>query len=433
MLDRDLEEAEDQFQMSLRSHLQNMDKLVDLQDGRLLGLEREFEFELGGLEREFEKERAGIVEQHGREVGELNNIMAAIDAEEKERENEMRTEHEQTREEIRNRNLEEINVLRITLDTQIEDLEQHFETAHWNYLHNTDDRTTKFKKLTRSDQELSKEIEQKIRKIDRLQSSLQLWRMKISQNVKECAQRNSSLLEEKNGIQAHFQHLKSRMNSFRSTQKRRLNELTKNANGGKDLLKEKCELAERILKLAELGRKMETEQEKVTPFYVSTVDGEIDEGKEGEEGGEEGQEEGKEMEKARMSQQRQEEKDDDDDEEVTPMHTSSWGDDGKKVKNWNSLDNFWKKYNKVLLDALAIEKEEERLKKENGDLQEILKQYFDGISVSDEMLKKANPLFVVNGRVNLNKPLPVRKADSKHLTVVEGNAVVAQRSVGARR
>lgn len=31
-------------------------------------------------------------------------------------------------------NLEEINVLRITLDTQIEDLEQHFETAHINYL-----------------------------------------------------------------------------------------------------------------------------------------------------------------------------------------------------------------------------------------------------------------------------------------------------------
>ena len=31
MLDRDVEEAEDQFQMALRSHLMNMDKLVDLQ------------------------------------------------------------------------------------------------------------------------------------------------------------------------------------------------------------------------------------------------------------------------------------------------------------------------------------------------------------------------------------------------------------------
>ena len=31
MLDRDLEEAEEQFQMALRSHLQNVDRLIDLQ------------------------------------------------------------------------------------------------------------------------------------------------------------------------------------------------------------------------------------------------------------------------------------------------------------------------------------------------------------------------------------------------------------------
>jgi hypothetical protein len=61
---------------------------------------------------------------------------------EEERDAEARQEHEQLREEIRNKNLEEINVLRITLDTQIEELEQHFETAHINYLQNTDQRTT---------------------------------------------------------------------------------------------------------------------------------------------------------------------------------------------------------------------------------------------------------------------------------------------------
>ena len=39
MLDRDLEEAEEQYQMALRSHLQNVDILIDLQDSRLLALE----------------------------------------------------------------------------------------------------------------------------------------------------------------------------------------------------------------------------------------------------------------------------------------------------------------------------------------------------------------------------------------------------------
>lgn len=44
---------------------------------------------------------------------------------------------------------------------------------------NTDQRTTDFKYLTSKDQELSRDIEIKIRKIERLQSSLQHWRTKV--------------------------------------------------------------------------------------------------------------------------------------------------------------------------------------------------------------------------------------------------------------
>ena len=67
-----------------------------------------------------------------------------------------------------------------------------------------------------------------------------------------------------------------------------------------------------------------------------------------------------------------------------------------------------------------------QLKKENADLQEILKQYFDGISVNDGVLSKDNCLFVTNFKVNLNKPMPVRREDAGRMTFVEGNAVVKQ-------
>ena len=106
--------------------------------------------------------------------------MAAVEADERERETEARHEHEQIREEIRNRNTEEINVLRITLESQIEELERHFESAHLNYLQNTDQRTQDFKYLTTQDQTLSKDIEIKLLKIERLKQSLAHWRSKIS-------------------------------------------------------------------------------------------------------------------------------------------------------------------------------------------------------------------------------------------------------------
>jgi len=162
MLDRDLEESEEQFQMALRSHLEQIDRLIDFHDSRLLSLEQEFEKELAALEGEFKAEKDLLTHQHSEEVRELSCVVSTIDAYEAEREGEARTEHEQLREEIRNKSLDAINVLRITLDSQIEDLEQQFETAHLNYLQNTDTRTTDFKNLTSKDQELSKDIEIKV-------------------------------------------------------------------------------------------------------------------------------------------------------------------------------------------------------------------------------------------------------------------------------
>ncbi|KAH8059760.1 hypothetical protein JL721_9178 [Aureococcus anophagefferens] len=388
MLDRDLEEAEDQFQMALRSHLQNMDQLIDLQDSRLLTSEQEFEQELHTLEAEFQAEKEAIVKQHALETQELNDIMSAVESEEQEREAEAKQEHEQLREEIRNKNLEEINMLRIGLDSQIEDLEQHFETAHLNYLQTTDQRTHDFKYYTKKDQELSKEIEIKIRKIERLQAS---------------ARRNALLLEEKNKIQGHFQQLKARMNRFRTSQGKRLTELTQNAHACKKKISGRIGLAERILVLSELARKMETEQEKVIPFQANPNNTEAD--------------------VAMAAAQTQSQKDDwaesgapggDGDDEKRPLEadeaaaalqTSSWTADGKPVQEWCHLDNFLRKYNKVLLDKLAIGGAK-RLEAENGDLQTILKRYFDGVSVNDAVMRSANPLFVVNGKLNISQPSP---------------------------
>lgn len=152
---------------------------------------------------------------------------------------------EQLREEIRNRNLEEINMLRISLDAQIEELEQHFETAHLNYLQQTAQRTHDFKELTQNDQRLSRDIELKKKKIDGLQvlpppplhcmshlsllscpchvmpchvlsqTSIQQWRAKIRQLNRETEERNRLLLDEKHSIQKHYQQLKQRIQAYR--------------------------------------------------------------------------------------------------------------------------------------------------------------------------------------------------------------------------
>ena len=145
-------------------------------------------------------------------------------------------------------------MLRITLEGIIDGLETSFEQAHMNYLQATDKRTQEFKFLSRKDQELGREIRQKVRKIERLVNSQNHWLIKISQNEKECKERNRALAEEKNTISSHFKELKARMNKFRNAQRRRLTALTKSARACKKKLGNHIELATKILALSELAR-----------------------------------------------------------------------------------------------------------------------------------------------------------------------------------
>lgn len=67
MLDRDLDEAEEQYQMALRNHLIHVDELIELQNSRLRGLQEEFERDLKIIKDEFDREKQEIENSHNME------------------------------------------------------------------------------------------------------------------------------------------------------------------------------------------------------------------------------------------------------------------------------------------------------------------------------------------------------------------------------
>ena len=76
-----------------------------------------------------------------------------------------------------------------------------------------------------------------------------------------------------------------------------------------------------------------------------------------------------------------------------------------------------------------MENDRARLQAENAELQSVLTQYLNGISVTEDVMKAPNPLLVVNGRISLNAP-PVRHAAPS--TVIEASHVVSVAGRGAR-
>lgn len=59
------------------------------------------------------------------------------------------------------------------------------------------------------------------------------------------------------------------MTNSREKEEKRLGDLTMNSKSCMDTLRDYQKLGEKILKTAELCRKLETEKEKVLPFYQS--------------------------------------------------------------------------------------------------------------------------------------------------------------------
>lgn len=69
-------------------------------------------------------------------------------------------------------------------------------------------------------------------------------------------------------------------------------------------------------------------------------------------------------------------------EEMTkPYETTVTTQDYMAVGEWNYLDQFYKRYNKVLLDKMALDNEKAKLLKENQDLRIILQVFFCSIYI----------------------------------------------------
>ena len=73
--------------MALRSHLSNIDSIIQLHDNRIYALERNFQQEVKTTQEEFERVEKGIlIEKFNKEKKDLKAIIEAIDQEETARE-----------------------------------------------------------------------------------------------------------------------------------------------------------------------------------------------------------------------------------------------------------------------------------------------------------------------------------------------------------
>lgn len=341
---------------------------------------------------------------HNRLRKDMGDLIGAMEREFGDAEADLKQEFESQREEIKNKNSEEYNVLKIQLEGIIEELERHFEQAHKAYQDSTESRTAAFKQLTKNDAMAARVIEKRMKKLVKMQEALAHWRNKIGSNMRTWEERNRALRNEKEVMHKHYAHLKATMDAFRAQQNERLKQMAIATTATRSALRKKLETAQSILKLAEVARKYESEQEKVLPFFTpgQAVDEEEAAAMEQEVAAAMA-EDAKAVAAAAAAEADQAGPSTSAAAADKPNFSSQGVDDqGRPVEEWDYLNRFFRKFNKVVLDKAAIDKEKARLQRENDDLRAILKQYLDGISVNDDVLNNpVNSLMVVNQRLQI--------------------------------
>ncbi|XP_036314351.1 dynein regulatory complex subunit 2 [Pipistrellus kuhlii] len=394
-LAKDLSEAEEQYAHALRSHLHNIDHLLALQRCRLNLLEENYNMELETLTKEFETERKTIIDQHEKEIHYLQDVFMAMEQNYIDSEYESKLEFQSMWDDLKNKNIEEKHFLRLQLESVVEDLWRRFQDALKNYTDATEDRKIAFEALKLKDEKSSKDIETQMRRIQRLQDSILILKGKIMVHSRESEEQNQYIRDDKELVLIQLRKLKAQRTHIWEIAQENLVKLTLESNTALKALTAIVDKGEKVLRLAEICRKLETEEEKVLPFYSSTLTPE-------------------ELEEI---------------EEITPEELTE--ELAKVIADYIGMDNFWKRYNKVKLEQLSLQRRRSQLLDINGKLREMLKRYLDGISVSDEVLSQLNPLFIVNYQSNLPQTLskpttqPGGKKSQPTYNVIEAAHVVS--------
>ena len=355
-LSEELIEAEEQYMIAHRSHLSELDKLYDLQTRRLSALDREFDEELEHLQREYESERNGMQENHGKQQQYWHEVMYAMQLRQEERVEVKKKEYQSNMDEIKNKQMDSKHALKDQKNEDFQALVSVFNREKEDYKRMTEDQKNSYENLKRQDILNSEKINKQMKGIQRLQENINSVKATMDANSKEHKTESSAIRQNKEMVVTSLRELKGYLGKERERERRDLMKLTMQTNRSAKRLRELKEKGEKVLRLSEICRKKETEEEKVLPFYQSSLTPE---------------------EEAAIKSLN----------EQQPREELS-----KVMEDYKAMENYWKRVNKVTLDVHALEKEKEKLSIQNHKLRTMLKQYLEGISVSDDVMSRANPL-----------------------------------------
>ncbi|KAG0562864.1 hypothetical protein KC19_9G177400 [Ceratodon purpureus] len=443
---KQLEESENQHQEAMSRHFIIMDNMIAMHDVRKQQMENNFQVQLDSLNQSFFSERDTMTQQHSdlkKDIAKMITLMKAYFDEELD---DKRQEYEIVLEDLKNKNKEDYNVMKLQNEVKIEQMERDIDKTHHDYVQKTKGMEEEFKLLQKRDRMTSKTIEKRMQELLMFHNQTAYMKSALVIKGKQWDDANKHIFDEKWRLNAHFIKLKRSLGNYALMEHDNLKKTSTSVYEATEALKKFLVFLHKLQTLARLNGKLETEHEEIFPFnplYVSSIptapleglDEELTKaakddkcymhGNQPKAGWEVADDvirgepvPGKvipKQEKRFQVEMRISFPSDDPNEgpplpKTSTYHWSSYAvdDNGNEVAELDYLQNFQKRYNKVMLDKMALQLERRKLIAENQKLQTAMGKWLDGYTFTEKAKTRANSLMGVD-RCKM-KPPPPRKS-----------------------
>eukprot|EP00730_Choanoeca_flexa_P017528 TRINITY_DN8455_c0_g1_i1.p1 TRINITY_DN8455_c0_g1~~TRINITY_DN8455_c0_g1_i1.p1 ORF type:complete len:755 (+),score=242.01 TRINITY_DN8455_c0_g1_i1:85-2265(+) len=222
---KQLKSKDDEYVRSLRAQTADIDTVLSYMDQEVRSLTSSYKQELEDIESTFMKERQELVTAARQEWQEAmtkrreDEIKYLEDARERVEEQEKQLEH------LRVTDLDEYNIIKRKLETDIHQLQQQLQNMKATYQLNTEKLEYNYQILKKRDEENAITISQQKRKLNKLTDAFNNLLAKIAKQEALLEQENVKLTQEFTKAADHFQDLQKKARHFTALDRRQIDEV----------------------------------------------------------------------------------------------------------------------------------------------------------------------------------------------------------------
>ncbi|XP_023320041.1 coiled-coil domain-containing protein 65 [Eurytemora carolleeae] len=348
----EIEQSEEQYSMVFRAEMESVEHMVNIQEQRLTGLLAAFNQQKENLLQTSRRDKDEMKLTQQSDEAYLNDIQIALEQKHSELETILRSEFQSRKDEVRNRNLEELTTLKNSMEETMDSLWSQLRHQIKNYRDSTADKRRTYTDLLQKDKKGVMELQNNNIKIQKLQNEISQLRRSVNDEGTDPLDETSQLRKEKETCTTQLHQLRHSVSVLsRNKEHQKLRRLAVESDEILSELKMLKTEQEHLMKLHKMTQRLATQQD-----IALTLTNPLEK---------------------YLTQ--------DEKTELADIEEKIWDPTLEIPVKLRNLEPIWRKLNKAELDYTAIQRENRSLELENKNLKSYLRNYIDLASIQVQL------------------------------------------------